>query len=60
MELVSRNIFEKAEELRKMNYKEKKKNFPLAECDSILINHNNQTFWFTSREQGEFVMNLNK
>ena len=60
MELIRRNIFDKEEELTKMNYSVKTSNFPLKECDALLINHFNQTFWYTSKEQGEFVMSLVK
>ena len=56
MELVSRNITDKAEELTSMRYTEKAPDFGYSKCNSVLINHTNKTFWFTNREQGEHVL----
>lgn len=57
MELVSRNIMDKAISLSEKNYQETDANFKLSECDSVLINHPNKQFWFTKRSFAESIIN---
>lgn len=60
MQKFSINIFEKAQELNNLNYKEENSNFPLSQCDTILVNNFNQTYWFTKKGLAEHIVSLSK
>lgn len=60
MELFSRNILEKAQELNNLNYEEENSNYPLNQCDTILVNNFNQTYWFTKKGLAEHIVSLSK
>lgn len=50
MEIISENIYKKAEELSKENYTELRKTNPLTECNAIVVSHCNKNFWFSTTE----------
>tara|TARA_B100000809_G_C14913434_1_gene450695 strand:- start:380 stop:568 length:189 start_codon:yes stop_codon:yes gene_type:complete len=58
MEGIYRNAFEKGEELSSKNYKEKRASFALSKCNAVLINHSTKKFWYTIKEDAQFIISL--
>lgn len=60
MELISRNIFDKAVELGDKHYTELKISAIWNKVDSIIINHANKTYWFTDLEDAKHIIKFFK
>lgn len=60
MEGIYRNHFEKGEELINKNYKEKEASCEFRKCNAVLINHFTKKFWYTTKEDAEFIISLYK
>lgn len=58
--LTKDNIYNKAMELKKNFYHEKQSTSCFSVCDHLFINHHSKSFFFTTKETGEFACELLK
>lgn len=60
IEIITGDIFHKADRLVSMNYVELRRTNKYLECNALAVNHTNNNFWLTTKNTYDLMIkNLN-
>jgi hypothetical protein len=58
MEISKLSIFDEAITLTEKKYTELRMTNKMSKCNTIIINHDNKSFWFSNEKTALFTLNL--